>query len=54
MLRKFVFAFVVMAFSVGVLSAAEMIGIITKVEGNKITFKEGKKGEDKKSECGNE
>jgi len=54
MLRKFVFAFVVMAFSVGVLSAAEMIGIITKVEGNKITFKEGKKGEDKKFEFGAE
>jgi len=45
MLRKCVFAFVLVVFSVGVLSAAELTGIITKVEGNKITFKEGKKGE---------
>jgi len=52
MIRKCVFAFVLVAFSVGVLSAAEMTGIITKVDGNKITFKEGKKGEDKKFEFG--
>jgi len=45
MVRKFVFAFVVMAFSVGILSAAEMFGRITKVDGNKITFQEFKKGE---------
>jgi len=45
MIRKCVFAFVVVAFSVGVLSGAEMIGVITKVDGNKITFKEGKKGD---------
>jgi len=45
MLRKCVFAFVLVAFSVGVLSAAELTGVITKVEGSKITFKEGKKGE---------
>jgi len=54
MLRKCVFTFVVAAFSVGILSGAEMIGMITKVEGNKITFKEGKKGEDKKFEFGAE
>jgi len=48
MLRKFVFGFVVVAFSVGVLSAAEMTGIITKVDGSKITFKEAKKGDDGK------
>ncbi len=46
MVRKFVFAFVVMAFSVGILSAAEMFGIVTKVEGNKITFTEFKKKAD--------
>jgi len=45
MVRKFVFAFVVMAFSVGILSAAEMFGLVTKVDGNKITFTEFKKGE---------
>ena len=45
MLRKCVFGFVVVAFSVGVLSAAEMTGIITKVDGSKITFKEAKKGD---------
>jgi hypothetical protein len=49
-----VFAFVVIAFSVGVLSGAEMFGVITKIDGNKITFKEGKKGEDKKFEFGDE
>jgi hypothetical protein len=48
MLRKCVFAFVLVAFSVGLLSAAELTGRITKVDGNKITFQEGKKGEDKK------
>jgi hypothetical protein len=48
MLRKCVFGFVVVAFSVGVLSGAELTGIITKVNGTKITFKEAKKGEDKK------
>jgi hypothetical protein len=45
MVRRFIVAFVVMAFSVGILSAAEMIGVITKVDGSKITFKEGKKGD---------
>lgn len=45
MIRKFVFSFVVVAFSVGVLSGAEMLGVITKVDGSKITFKEGKKGD---------
>ncbi len=49
MLRKFVFAFVLVAFSVGVLSAAELTGVITKVDGSKITFKEGKKGEYKEA-----
>jgi hypothetical protein len=48
MLRKCVFAFVLVAFSVGILSAAELTGRITKVEGNKITFEEGKKGDDGK------
>jgi hypothetical protein len=48
MLRKIVFGFVVLAFSVGVLSAAELTGIITKVDGSKITFKEAKKGDDGK------
>jgi hypothetical protein len=43
MLRKCVFGFVVAAFSVGILSGAEMVGVITKVDGNKITFKEAKK-----------
>jgi len=52
MLRKCVFAFVLIVFSVGVLSAAELTGRITKVEGNKITFEEGKKGEDKKTVYG--
>jgi hypothetical protein len=47
MIRKFVFSFVVVAFSVGVLSGAEMFGVITKVDGNKIHFKEGKKGDGK-------
>jgi hypothetical protein len=45
MLRKFVFGFVVVAFSVGVLAAADLNGRITKVDGDKITFEEGKKGE---------
>jgi hypothetical protein len=45
MLRKFVFGFVVIAFSVGVLAAADLNGRITKVDGDKITFEEGKKGE---------
>ena len=54
MIRKCLFAFVLVAFSVGVLSAAELTGVITKVDGNKITFKEGKKGEDKKFEFGAE
>jgi hypothetical protein len=36
------------------MSAAEMTGLITKIEGNKIHFKEGKKGEDKKFEFGDE
>jgi hypothetical protein len=49
MLRKCVFAFVLVAFSVGVLSAAELTGVITKVDGTKITFKEGKKGEFKEA-----
>jgi len=49
MLRKCVFAFVVVAFSVGILSAAELTGRITKVDGNKITFEEGKKGEYKEA-----
>jgi hypothetical protein len=48
MIRKCVLAFVLVAFSVGVLSAAEMTGIITKVDGSKITFKEFKKGDDGK------
>jgi hypothetical protein len=50
MLRKFVFAFVLVIFSLGVLSAAELTGRITKVDGGKIYFQEGKKGEDKKFE----
>jgi len=43
MLRKCVFTFVVAAFSVGILSGAEMMGRITKVDGDKITFQEAKK-----------
>jgi hypothetical protein len=52
MVRRVVAALVVMAFSVGILSAAEMFGIVTKVDGNKITFTEFKKGEGKKFEKG--
>jgi len=52
MLRKSVFAFVVVAFSVGVLCADTFPALITKVEGDKITFKKGTKGEDKKFEWG--
>jgi hypothetical protein len=48
MIRKCVIAFVLVAFSVGVLSAAELTGVITKVDGSKITFKEFKKGDDGK------
>jgi len=53
MLRKCVFAFVLVAFSVGVLSAAELTGRITKVEGSKITFQEVKfKGKGEPPEVG--
>jgi len=48
MLRKCVFAFVVVAFSVGMLWADTFPALITKVDGNKVTFKKGMKGEDKK------
>jgi hypothetical protein len=49
MLRKCVFAFVVVTFSVGVLCADTFPALITKVDGNKVTFKKGMKGEDKKT-----
>jgi hypothetical protein len=53
MIRKCLFAFVLVAFSVGVLSAAELTGRITKVDGDKITFQEVKfKGKGEKPEIG--
>jgi hypothetical protein len=52
MVRKFVFTFVVAAFSVGILSAAELTGFITKVDGNKITFQEFKFKKGEKPEKG--
>ena len=47
MLRKFVCAAVVLAVGISVAVAEEMNGFITKVDGNKITFKKGFKEETK-------
>ena len=47
MLRKFVCAAVVLAVGMSVAVAEEMNGFITKVDGNKITFKKGFKGDPK-------
>ena len=47
MLRKFVCAAVVLAVGISVAMAEEMTGLITNVDGNKITFKKGFKGEAK-------
>ncbi len=53
MLRKAIAAALVLVLSVGVVFAEEIRGVITKVEGNKVTFaklegkgKEAKKGEE--------
>lgn len=47
-MKKFVFAAVSTLVLVGFVTADEFIGAITKVEGNKVYFSKGKKGEDKK------
>jgi hypothetical protein len=46
MARKFVFSFVVVACSIGVLAAEDFTGRITKVSGGKITFQETKFSKD--------
>ena len=45
MLRKVIAASLVLVLSVGVVFADEIRGVITKVEGNKVTFAPTKKGE---------
>ena len=47
MLRKFVCAAVVLAVGISVAVAEEITGAITKVDGNKITFRKGKEDEGK-------
>jgi hypothetical protein len=46
MLRKFVCAAVIMVIGLGVAVADEFVGVITKVDGNKVTFRKGFKKDD--------
>jgi len=47
MFRRLVGAVVVLALAVGVTLAAEIRGVITKIDGDKVTFTEMKKGKEK-------
>jgi len=50
MIRKLVCAMFVMTVTVGFVFADEFSGVLTKVDGNKITVQKMKKGADKKAE----
>jgi hypothetical protein len=47
-MKKFAFAAICTLALVGFVTADEFVGAITKVEGSKVYFTKGKKGEDKK------
>jgi len=50
MLRRFLFSVLAVALVVTFAYSDEFIARITKVDGNKVTYQKGKKGEDKKFE----
>jgi hypothetical protein len=49
MARKFVCAVAILFFGVAAALAEEMIGVITKMDNEKLTFREGKKGAEAKT-----